>query len=409
MKALAHKTIESRYRKLSPDLTEKSRRHWAGVEAMEIGYGGISAVSRATGLTHVTIRKGIKEITERGENPGSIKEGTANRQRKLGAGRKKLTDKNPRLLKMLEKLLEPYTSGDPMRPLRWTCKSTEKLAAELKQQGISISSVSVGTILKEQGYSLQGNRKRFEGKQHPDRNAQFEYIATMTEAFQSRECPVISVDAKKKELVGNYKNAGKEWHPEGTAQEVKAYDFIDKDLGKVTPYGIYDTNHNLGWVNLGTDNDTAQFAVASIAQWWKNMGEWMYPESKEILILADGGGSNGRSNRLWKKSLQDWADEEGLTVMVCHFPPGTSKWNKIEHRMFCHISQNWRGKPLVSHEVIIELIGATTTNKGLRIEVSLDETYYPKGIKISDKEMEALSIQRADFHGEWNYFIGPRT
>jgi hypothetical protein len=296
-----------------------------------------------------------------------------------------------------------------MRSLRWTCKSTQNLAKELRAQGFEISSVSVGTILKDQGYSLQANKKRFEGKQSPDRNEQFEYIATTVEEFQRHDCPVISVDAKKKELVGNYKNPGSEWRNKGDYLEVEAYDFIDEQKGKVTPYGIYDTSHNMGWVNVGTDNDTAQFAVSSIKKWWESMGEGMYPGAEKILILADGGGSNGSRNRLWKKGLQEWADQESLTVMVCHFPPGTSKWNKIEHRMFSHISRNWRGQPLVSHEVIIELIGATTTTKGLKIGVSLDETSYPKGIKVSDQEMDGLSIHRADFHGEWNYFIKSRS
>lgn len=406
MKALPHQAIFNRYCKLSPELTEKSRRLWAGTEAMELGYGGISAVSRATGLSHHTIRKGVKNLKT---SASSDERSTTSRQRKAGAGRKKLTDKDPSLLTTLESLVEPYASGDPMRPLRWTCKSTENLAKELRQQGFSISAVTVGAILKEQGYSLQANKKRFEGKQSPDRNEQFEYIATTVEEFQLRECPVISVDAKKKELVGNYKNPGREWRDKGDYLEVEAYDFIDAQKGKVTPYGIYDTSHNMGWVNVGTDNDTAQFAVNSIKRWWENMGERMYPGAKKILILADGGGSNGSRNRLWKQSLQEWADQERLTVMVCHFPPGTSKWNKIEHRMFSHISRNWRGQPLISHEVIIELIGATTTSKGLKIGTSLDKTSYPKGIKISDQQMNELSIERADFHGEWNYFIKPRS
>ena len=374
---------------------------------MELGYGGISAVSRATGLSHQTIRKGVKEL-ESAPQPDGKRRPTALRQRKPGGGRKKLSDKNPKIIKALENLVEPYTSGDPMRTLRWTCKSTANLANELKEQGFSISSVSVGNLLKEQGYSLQANKKRFEGKQSPDRNEQFEYIASTVEEFQMRGCPVISVDAKKKELVGNYKNSGREWRGKGDYLEVEAYDFIDEQKGKVTPYGIYDTSHNMGWVNVGVDNDTAQFAVSSIKRWWENMGERMYPGVREILILADGGGSNGSRNRLWKQSLQEWADQEGLTVMVCHFPPGTSKWNKIEHRMFSHISRNWRGQPLVSHEVIIELIGATITNKGLKIGTSLDKARYPKGIKISDQQMNELSIERADFHGEWNYEIHPQ-
>lgn len=403
MRALPFDSITNRYRKLAPLLNEKSQRLWAGVEAIELGYGGISAVSRATGLAQNTIRKGIAELNQ--DQGSGVDAPDRGKQRKAGGGRKKLTGKIPALSGALDKLMEPYTSGDPMRPLRWTCKSTAKLAGELRAQGFPISPVTVGSLLKEQGYSLQSNRKRHEGNQHPDRNGQFEYIAATTEAFQSRGCPVISVDTKKKELIGNYKNAGAEWTPTGAPTEVEAYDFIDPLKGKVIPYGIYDTTHNLGWVNVGTDHDTAQFAVASIRQWWENMGEWMYPEAREILILADGGGSNGSRNRLWKKSLQDWANQEGFTVMVCHFPPATSKWNKIEHRMFCHITQNWRGKPLISHEVVIELIGSTTTAKGLKIKASLDTATYATGMKVSDEEMARLSIERADFHGEWNYFV----
>lgn len=402
MKALPHESIKRRYEKIATGLTETNRRQWAAAEAEELGYGGISAVSRATGLTPRTINHGIQELSsETGDTSG--------RQRKPGGGRKSLTEKHPGLTEALEMLVEPYTSGDPMRPLRWTCKSTTKLSDELKNQGFPISPTSVGGLLKNLGYSLQSNRKRFEGKQHPDRNLQFEYIATAVEEFQSRGCPAISVDAKKKELVGNYANAGREWHKNSTPLEVKAYDFIDEELGKVTPYGAYDIALNLGWVNVGTDNDTAQFAVKSIQRWWEELGERMYPDANEILIMADGGGSNGWRNRLWKKSLQEWADEEGLSIMVCHFPPGTSKWNKIEHQMFCHITRNWRGKPLVSHEVIIKLIGATTTKEGLKIGVSLDGDIYPKGIKVTDKEMDGLSIERADFHGEWNYLITPRS
>lgn len=370
---------------------------------MELGYGGIAAVARATGISSSTIKSGIVEIES-----GKVQSGESTAQRKAGAGRKRITEKHPELTIALDKLLEPYTSGDPMRSLRWTCKSTENLAQELNAQGFKISADSVGRILKEQGYSLQSNRKRFEGSQHPDRNAQFEYINQSVEAFQERGCPVISVDTKKKELVGNYKNAGQEWGRKGHYTEVEAYDFIDKELGKAIPYGVYDTNFNLGWVSVGTDHDTSEFAVKSISRWWEEMGEWLYPESKEILILADGGGSNGWRSRLWKKSLQQWADKEGLTLMICHFPPGTSKWNKIEHRMFSHITRNWRGKPLVSHEVIVNLISATTTNKGLKIKAELDQQSYPLGKKVTDEEMAELALEKADFHGEWNYSISPR-
>ena len=402
MKALPHESIKNRYEKIAPELTEKTRRCWAAVEAQEIGYGGVAAVSRATGITPRAITHGIKELS--GDTQVDV-----GRQRKPGGGRKPLVEKHPEVLGVLEELVEPYSSGDPMRPLRWTCKSTYKLSDELKRLGFPVSPTSVRGLLKKLGYSLQSNRKRFEGKQHPDRNLQFEYIAAATEEFQNRGCPVISVDAKKKELVGNYANSGREWRRTKEPLEVEAYDFIDQELGKVTPYGAYDITYNLGWVNVGTDSDTAQFAVKSIQRWWEELGEWMYPEANEILIMADGGGSNGWRNRLWKKSLQEWADKEGLSIMVCHFPPGTSKWNKIEHRMFCHITRNWRGKPLISHEVIIELIGSTSTKEGLKIGVSLDKETYPKGIKVTDDEIEALSIQRAEFHGEWNYLITPRS
>lgn len=305
--------------------------------------------------------------------------------------------------------MEPYTSGLPTKPLKWTSKSLNDLADELSKKGYKISPNTVGSLLKDAGYSLQANRKRFEGNQHPDRNEQFEYIANITEAFQSRGCPVISVDTKKKELVGNYKNQGTEWTPKGSATEVKAYDFIDQDLGKAIPYDVYDTTFNKGYVSVGLDHDTARFAVNSIERWWSEMGEWHYPESREILILADGGGGNGSRSRLWKKCLQEWADREDLIVTVCHFPPGTSKWNKIEHRMFSFISKNWRGKPLVSHEVIIQLISSTTTKQGLEIKAELDTNPYPTGVKVSDEEMENLKIERSDFHGEWNYSISPRV
>ncbi len=383
MKTLQYNSIKNRYKKIAPELTEKTRRCWAAVEAQELGYGGVSAVSRATGLTPRTIGRGIKELS------GDVQV-DAGKQRMPGGGRKPLTENHPGLLDALDKLVEPYSSGDPMRPLRWTCRSTANLSDELKRQGFPVSPTSVRGLLKKLGYSLQSNRKRFEGNQSPDRNLQFEYIATAVDEFQKRGCPAISVDAKKKELVGNFANAGREWERKGHPLEVEAYDFIDKELGKVTPYGSYDISKNLGWVNVGTDNDTAQFAVKSIQRWWEELGEWVYPDAREILIMADGGGSNGSRNRLWKKTLQEWADKEGLSIMVCHFPPGTSKWNKIEHRMFCHITRNWRGKPLVSHEVIINLIGSTTTKEGLKIGTSLDVESYPKGIKVTDDEMDAL-------------------
>jgi transposase len=396
-------SIRNRFTALSPHLNEKHRRLWCASEAKEMGHGGINAVSVATGMSQKTIRRGMKDL-EVPIQPGV----DAERVRRSGGGRKKEIEKNPKLLVELEALLEPYTIGDPMRPLRWTCKSTENLSVELRKQGYQVSARTVARLLKELGYGLQGNYKRNEGKVHPDRNAQFEYINTMVEAFQSRSSPVISIDAKKKELVGNYKNAGQEWSKKGTPLEVEAYDFIDPSKGKVTPYGVYDTTLNLGWVSVGTDNDTAQFAASSISRWWSNMGESAYSGAEELLILADGGGSNGSRNRLWKKSLQELSDREGFKIVVCHFPPGTSKWNKIEHRMFCHITQNWRGKPLISHEVIVSLIGATKTKAGLKIQAQLDESEYSKGLKVSDEEMESLNVETADFHGQWNYMISPR-
>jgi hypothetical protein len=407
MKALPTDSLKNRYNRIKHSLTETTRRRWAGTEAVEIGYGGIIAVARATGMSPMTVGKAAREVLE---PPPAPEPGRGRQpQRRPGGGRKKLSARDPAIGEILESIIEPYTSGDPMGPLRWTCKSTTLLAAELTRRGHPVSADTVARLLKEKGYSLQGNRKRFEGAQHEDRNAQFEYIAACTEAFQARGSAAISVDTKKKELVGNYRNAGREWTPKGIPLEVEAYDFIDEDKGKAIPYGIYDTSHNLGWVNVGTDHDTAQFAVRSIARWWGEMGEWLHPGAREILIMADGGGSNGWRNRLWKKSLQEWADREQLTVMVCHFPPGTSKWNKIEHRMFCHITRNWRGRPLVSHEAIISLIGATTTATGLRIRAELDKGSYPKGLKVSDEEFARMSIERADFHGEWNYCIKPRV
>jgi hypothetical protein len=409
MKAFPYQSIKNRYERVRHSLDERSRRLLAGAEAMELGYGGISAVVRATELNARTVQKGIAELSWEVSSSRSDEILKPGRIRAPGGGRKKLSDSDPGLVEALEKLVEPFTRGDPMCPLRWTCKSTAKLAGELTRSGHPVSAGTVANILKARDYSLQSNRRRFEGKQHPDRNGQFAYIAAATEAFQSRGSPVISVDAKKKELVGNYHNAGKEWTPKGCAHEVEAYDFINPEQGKDTPFGVFDITYNVGWVSVGTDHDTAEFAVRSIARWWEEMGEPMYPHAKEILIMADGGGSNGSRNRLWKKSLQQWADREGLTLMICHFPPGTSKWNKIEHRMFCHITRNWRGKPLVSHEVIIKLIGATSTEKGLRIRAELDTNVYLTGKKVSDEEMESLNIERADFHGEWNYVIKPRV
>lgn len=403
MTSIDEAQISARFNFLIPYIDEKIRRLWAAAEASSAGHGGISTVTRATGISRKTIREGIAEL----KSSNQKNQPNTERLRKEGGGRKKLTQHSPHLIEALDKLMEPYTSGDPMRPLRWSCKSTQKLASELVKQGFTIGARSVSKLLKEQGYSLQSNSKRHEGSDHQDRNAQFEYINTMVEEFQKRGCPVISVDTKKKELIGQYKNAGQEWQTKGEPIEVSAYDFVDAEKGKAIPYGVYDQTLNEGWVSVGIDHDTAEFAVSSIARWWSQMGERRYPQAQEILIMADGGGSNGSRSRLWKYSLQEWATQEGLKIAVCHFPPGTSKWNKIEHRMFCHISQNWRGKPLVSHEVVVKLIGSTSTQKGLTIQAELDESNYQTGKKISDEQMAALKIQRAEFHGEWNYLISP--
>jgi hypothetical protein len=403
MKALKYESIMKKYQLVKGSLDERRRRLWAAAEAAALGYGGIAAVSRATQLDPATIAAGIRETHNDARQLLALQ-----RQRKPGAGRKRAELKDPGLSRALGKHVEAHTRGDPGSALRWTSKSTANLADALTRQGHRVSPNTVARLLKQENYSLQGNRKRHEGAQHPDRNAQFEYINTMVEAFQQRGSPVISVDAKKKELVGNYLNAGKEWRPKGCPDEVNAYDFIGP-AGKARPYGIYDTTHNEGWVSVGIDHETAQFAVESISRWWWQMGQWRYPQARQILIMADGGGSNSVRGRLWKKSLQDWADRTGLSVTVCHFPPGTSKWNKIEHRMFSQITKNWRGKPLVSHEVIIELIASTKTKTGLRICAELDRGAYKKGIRVSDREMAALSIERADFHGEWNYLICPRS
>ena len=312
------------------------------------------------------------------------------------------------MVKELERLVDPATRGDPMSPLRWTSKSTAKLAEELHHRGFAISARTVGRLLQEQDYSLQSNRKTREGTSHPDRDAQFQHISQQTQAFQQRGAPVVSVDTKKKELVGDFKNGGREWQPKGTPESVRVHDFPDKELGKAIPYGVYDVTSNQGWVSVGTDHDTAEFAMETIRRWWLQMGSKSYPGARELLILADGGGSNGSRTKLWKVALQKLADETGIAISVCHFPPGTSKWNKIEHRMFCHITENWRGKPLVSHEVIVNLIGNTTTQKGLRIRAELDRQTYPTGIQIADADLAELMIEKSEFHGEWNYRISPR-
>lgn len=385
-------------------MDERMRRQWAAAEAKAYGWGGVQAVHTASGMSMTTIRKGLGELAEREANPG--KEITE-RVRQEGGGRKRQTEIDPGLQAALERLIAPAIRGDPQSSLCWISKSTTHLANELTQQGHSVSASTVGRLLRTAGYSLQSNRKTKEGADHPDRNAQFEYINAAVEDFQHRGQPAISVDTKKKELIGEFSNSGAEWQPRGEPVEVLVHDFMDKDLGKAIPYGVYDLTENEGWVSVGIDHDTAQFATETIRRWWCQMGLKCYHSARELLITADGGGSNSSRCRLWKVALQELATCLGITIQVCHFPPGTSKWNKIEHRMFCHITQNWRGRPLVSLEVILNLIAATSTQQGLRIRAELDANAYPTGIKVSDAELSTVNLIRADFHGEWNYRILP--
>lgn len=400
-------TIRDKFVVLQPLLDERTRRLWAALEARAVGRGGITRVAEATGLSRSTIRAGLREL-DASSTPDDEKK-TRTRLRRQGAGRKPLMAHDPRLLEALEALVDPVTRGDPMGPLRWTCKSATRLATELQGQGHAVSERTVNRLLHALGYSLQANRKTLEGRQHPDRDAQFQQINQRVKAFQRQRQPVVSVDTKKKELVGPFRNGGREWRPQGQPEPVKVHDFPDKELGKVIPYGVYDMASNRGWVSVGVDHDTAEFAVATLRRWWTHMGRLAYPRAKRLLITADGGGSNGSRNRLWKLELQRLADDMGLRISVCHFPPGTSKWNKIEHRMFCHITENWRGRPLVSREVVVNLIGHTTTQTGLAIHSELDENSYPTGREVSDEQMESLSIKRDKFHGEWNYTLTSRS
>ena len=402
----AEASIRERFKALAPVMDERMTRLWLGSEARSLGRGGPALVERATGIRVNRISAGIRDLDELAESPPTLPP-SAQRARRPGGGRTRLTEKDPTILRDLESLVEPFTRGDPESPLRWTCKSVRNLAAELQSLGHEIGPTKVSYLLWDLGYRLSANAKVVEGKQHPDRNAQFEHINAQAAAFLQRGEPVISVDAKKKELVGNFKNGGREWHPDGERTPVLVHDFRDPVLGKVTPYGIYDLARNEGWVSVGVDHDTSEFAVASIAQWWHSMGRQVYPDAKELLITADAGGSNSYRGRLWKVQLQNLADRTGLIINVCHFPPGTSKWNKIEHRLFSYISQNWRGRPLVSHEVIVELIGATTTSKGLKVRAQLDPQSYQKGIKVTAAEMRELSTEPHEFHGEWNYRLSP--
>ena len=393
--------ITRRFAAVRRILDERSRRLVAAAESAAIGRGGVSAVSRATGISRQVIRQGMAELSESGVHPPG-------RVRRPGGGRKRSVAQDPSLLRDLEQLVEPVTRGDPESPLRWTCKSLRKLAEELRQRGHQTSHPMVGRMLHGLGYSLQANSKTLEGTNHPDRNAQFEYLNRKVKRQLQQHQPVISVDTKKKELVGDFKNNGRELRPQGDPEKVRVHDFIIPELGRANPYGIYDIAHNTGWVSVGVDHDTAAFAVESIRRWWNLMGQAVYPRASRLLITADSGGSNGARVRLWKVELQKLADETGLRIAVSHLPPGASKWNKIEHRLFSFISQNWRGKPLISHEVIVNLIAGTTTATGLTVHSELDTDIYPPGVKVSDREVAEIDLRRDKFHGDWNYTLHPR-
>jgi hypothetical protein len=394
--------IREKYSAIAGDLDERGRRRWAAAESRSLGWGGITAVSLATGLSDRTIRTGIQELDDPDAAP-------TNRQRKAGAGRRSREVEQPGLADALEGLVEPGTRGDPMSPLRWTCKSTRTLAAELQRQGYSVSCNTVGQLLQARGYSLQSNRKTIEGKQHDDRDAQFMHINQRVKACQRRQQPAISVDTKKKEPLGNMKNAGRTYRHKGDPVRVTTHDFPDKELGKAVPYGVYDIAHNEAGVTVGISHDTAEFAVCAIRRWWQELGRQRYPDANRLLITADSGGSNSPRTRLWRWALQQFADETGLTIELCHYPPGTSKWNKIEHRLFCHITRNWQGVPLETHEIVVQLIGATRTEQGLEVHAWLDEATYEKARKVPDKDLATIKIKRNKFHGEWNYEILPRT
>lgn len=407
MSSISEEVIKTKYRILSDSLNEKSRRLWIASEAIAYGRGGIAAVCRATGVSNKTVYNGIAEIKK---NNKKLNQEELGGIRRKGGGRKKLTKKTKcTLTKDLDSIIEPATRGDPMSALRWTSKSLRKLAEELNKKGYRISYRTVGRLLKEEGYSLQANRKTYEGGNHPDRDKQFEYIYHKVQFFLRKNLPVISVDTKKKEFVGNFKNDGREWRRKKDPKEVEAYNFLSKAKGKVSPYGVYDLGKNKGWVSVGISSDTAEFSVNSIRTWWYQMGQSLYENIKNLLITADCGGSNGYRVKLWKKELQKLANEINIEINICHFPPGTSKWNKIEHRLFSYISKNWRGKPLLNIETVLNLIRNTTTQKGLEIMAVLDENIYKKGIKISNKEMELINIETDSFHPEWNYTIKPNV
>jgi hypothetical protein len=398
---LSAQVIRSKYRSLLPTMNERSRRLWSAAEAVALGRGGIAAVMRATGLAFNTIAKGIHELGQPTTLPPE-------RVRRAGGGRKKATRLHPTLGRMLDRLVDPASRGDPDSPLRWTCKSTRRLAAELTKEGYAVSHTLVATLLVEQGYSLQANQKTKEGARHPDRHAQFDHINRTVIAHLRRHQPVVSVDTKKKELVGPFKNGGHEWRPHGQPTRVKVHDFLDPRTGKAIPYGVYDLGRNVGWVSVGVDHDTATFAVNTIRRWWRQMGRPSYPRARSLLIIADSGGSNGNRVRLWKWELQRFADRLGLPISVCHFPPGTSKWNKIEHRLFSFISQNWRGKPLLTRATIVNLIASTTTTSGLKVRCVLDTSRYPLKVVVTPGQIASLHVKPNRFHGEWNYTIHPR-
>ncbi len=401
-------TIRDKYDTLSVMMNERMKRRWAACEALAMSRGGVSAVARATGMSPNTIKRGMREIET--ELPGlaaSLPAREPQRSRRPGGGRRRLAAKDPTLIRDLKKQLEPVTRGDPMSHLLWTSKSTRHLATELQRQGHEVSHMTVARLLAQLDYHLQANRKTREGAAHPDRDAQFHYINRKVQTFHRRGQPVISVDTKKRELVGDFKNVGREWHPQGQPEHVRVHDFRDEQLGVAIPYGVYDLGRNDGWVSIGIDHDTAEFAVATIRRWWRRMGQRVYPRAKELLITADAGGSNGSRSRLWKLGLQKLTDEFGLTISVSHFPPGTSKWNKIEHRMFCHITENWRGRPLVSHAVIVNLIGHAKTREGLQVRAALDKGGYEKGVKVSEEEFATINLIPESFHGDWNYRIRP--
>jgi len=397
-------SVRGDYQALSPLLNERSRRLWVAAEARSLGRGGIAAVIAATGMSSATIAKGIRELEEAESGGAGL---PPDRVRKPGGGRKRARDQQRGLVKAIARLVEPTARGDPECPLRWTCKSTYNLATELRRRGFEVGPRTVAKELKEQDFSLQANRKTREGASHPDRNAQFGYINEQVMRFQKQGQPAVSVDTKKKELVGDFKNGGREWRPRGAPQEVRVHDFPDPKMKKAIPYGVYDLTRNEGWVSVGIDHDTARFAAASIKRWWRKMGRKRYPRAKKLLITADCGGSNSSRTRLWKVALQELADDLGLPVTVCHFPPGTSKWNKIEHRMFCHITENWRGRPLTSYAVIVQLIGNTKTTTGLQIRAELDEHTYVTKETVTDEQLANVRLTPAPFHGEWNYTISP--